>query len=188
MAKIEHCAVLAAVAWSGVAAAQDVPASTPQAPPGEERKGFIVGFSLGGGFAQSSIEAADDFGGFAFQFHLGGMITHRAALVMDVSSLRRTVFSDRAVAIQSTLFAGQIWPLEQLWVKAGVGLAFLSYIDQWDDYVVDEGVGASIGVAVGYEIFQMRSMVIDLQARWTGSFYDNLTVNGISLLAGISWY
>src|SRR5688572_5294760 len=135
MARIAYCAALAVIGWTGLAAAQTMPASTPA--PAEEREGFVIGFGLGGGFAQSSLEAADDFGGFAFEFHLGGMLGRSVALQMDVSSLRRTVFSDRAVAIQSTLFAGQVWPARKLWLKAGAGLAFLSHAEEWDDYVID---------------------------------------------------
>ena len=207
MSKLAYTVALTALGWTGIAAAQSVPPAEPvpltpvpepelspyppPAPPATPpftRGGFILGFGLGGGLALSSYEGADDFGGFAWEFHLGGMIQPTLAVVIDFSSLTRWIGYDQSVAVQATMFDLQFWPAGKLWLKAGGGFGFLSYASSWDGYIIDSGVGGTVGVAVGFELLQKRNMAIDLQARYTGSFFEDLTVTGFSLMVGASWY
>src|SRR5215831_15924137 len=113
MPKVCSCILLAIIGWADVALAQTppstpppltpVPEPAPAAPgstpvsvypvsptpmppprkPGIDRRGLVVGFAAGGGWAGSSFNGANDFGGFGWEFHLGGMVHPIAALEIE---------------------------------------------------------------------------------------------------------
>ena len=164
------------------------PVSSAPSPLGMERRGFVIGLAFGGGVAISSFNGANSYWGFGFEFMLGGMLTPNLAVVFDTSSLTRWIGYDQRLSVDTTMFALQYWAAPKIWVKVGGGFGFLAHANTWDAYVINSGVGGAIGAAIGYEVAQRRNFAVDVQFRYTGDFFEDLTVTGLSLLIGVNWY
>jgi hypothetical protein len=216
MSKVVCMGVLATIGWTSTAAAQGTPQPLqpvpepptlspvpppPPPPPGGmyspppvparppfERRGFVVGFAVGGGYEWSSFDGANAFGGLAFEFHLGGMLTPMLAAMVDFGTISRWIgYSDR-LSVNSTMFALQFWPHKQVWLKLGGGIGYLAHANTWDGYLITSGVGGMLGGAVGVELLQQRNFAVDLQVRYTADFFENLTASGVAFMLGVSWY
>lgn len=164
------------------------------------REGFTIGFGLGFGGMSSDSNVTDcsncDYepAAVGLDFHLGGMVNHRLALMGEYWGTFQSVEqSGRTVLGQSMLlFAAQYWVTPQLWIKGGIGIAQLSesYDDgfEGDTLEIDDG-GAMMG-ALGYEILSSDRFSLDLQGRLGSASYDgigdNITAGTISL--GVNWY
>jgi hypothetical protein len=145
----------------------------------------------------SAITSCDncDFNPIAgeFDFHLGGMLTHRFGLMAEAQFNAQTIHSnfvngDTTVVHSALMLAGQFWLLPQLWIKGGVGLANLR-ID--DDFFTDDlGNGVALMGAIGVELFSARNFAIELQGRIiSGTFNsanDHVTSGTIGV--GLNWY
>lgn len=215
--KRSHLVAFAAVLLAPAAAAAQPGYGPPPPPPPQgyysqpttvpggfhDRAGrMALGFSLGlGGLnvGDSPVECATcDYDPIAgeFDFHIGGMLSPRFALLFEVQGNAQTIAENAYGAtslVQATaMVAGQYWLTPQLWIKGGLGGASLSqsYDDGYtsDSENIDEGV-AVMG-AIGYELLSARNFSIDLQGRIISGSYDNLgqDVNAGSIGVGFNWF
>lgn len=218
MKRIHLVAFAAVLAAPAVAAAQPGhgrPTSPPppqqgyysQAPgiPGgfHDRAGrMALGFSFGLGGMTANDEsigcAGCDYDPIAveFDFHIGGMLSPRLALLFEVQANVQTV-AENAYYVETLgsgagMIAAQYWLTPQLWLKGGLGFASLS-VSRDDGYVTEssdsvEG-GAAMG-AVGYELLSARTFSIDLQGRLITASYDDIDANITSGTVGVgfNWF
>ena len=163
---------------------------------------MTLGVSLGLGGMQ--IGGADvncsgcDYDPIAFEFdaHIGGMISPRLAIMFEAQANAQTVeenqFAAKSLVQGAAMIAAQYWVTPQLWVKAGIGGAQLSYsYDDGGQTSQGESLakgGAAMG-AVGYEILSARAFSIDAQARlMVGSYDGGQDLKSGSLGVGVNWY
>jgi hypothetical protein len=179
--------------------------SQPTTVPGgfHDRAGrMALGFSLGLGGMQVGDDDVTcvncDYDPIAgeFDFHIGGMLSPRFALLFEVQGNAQTVaenFYGATSLVQATaMVAGQYWLTPQLWIKGGIGGASLSY--SYDDGYesqsenIDEGMALMGGV--GYELLSARNFSIDLQGRLVSGSYESFDQNVTSGTVGVgfNWY
>lgn len=168
-----------------------------------ERGGRLtLGFSLGLGGMKIGDEkvncASCDYDPVAgeFDFHIGGMLNERLAILFEAQGNAQTVAENSNGATSlvqaSAMVAIQYWLTPQLWIKGGLGGANLGY--SYDDGYnnpesksVAEG-GAAMG-AVGYELLSAPRFSIDAQLRMiVGSYDDGQDVSAGSIGVGFNWY
>lgn len=219
MKRIHLVAFAAVLAAPAVAAAQPGygPTSAPPPPPPQgyysqpagipggfhDRAGrMALGFSFGLGGMKANDEAIScagcDYDPIAgeFDFHIGGMLSPRFALLFEVQANVQTV-ADNAYYVETLgsaagMVAAQYWLTPQLWLKGGLGFASLSvsrddgYETQSSDSV--EG-GAAMG-AIGYELLSARTFSIDLQGRLITASYEDIDANITSgtIGVGFNWF
>ncbi len=163
---------------------------------------MALGFSVGLGGMQVGDDdvtcASCDYEPIAgeFDFHIGGMLSPRFALLFEVQGNAQTVEENNYGAtslVQATaMVAGQYWLTPQLWVKGGIGAASLSY--SYDDGYeaqsenIDEGMAIMGGV--GYEVLSARNFSIDLQGRLVSGSYESFdqSVTAGTVGVGFNWY
>jgi hypothetical protein len=147
----------------------------------------VVGFGLGGG----SINAADDsFGGFAFNFEIGGVINQQLAVVFDYSSIAHRV-NQFADTLNHSIWAGaaQVFFLRFLWAKAGLGLGRLSVSDAYGTEFLGSRISVAMLAAVGAEVLQTTGgFALDIQLRVAGASYGDAAVANTSLMVGFNFY
>jgi len=217
--KRTHLAILAAVLFPAVAAAQPgAPAPAPPPPPPpqgyyaqppgvpggfHDRTGrMAIGFSVGLG----SLKIGDDqvtcpscnYDPIAaeFDFHIGGMLSPRLALLFEVQGNAQTIddngYGATSLVNAAAMVAGQYWLTPQLWIKGGLGAASLSY--SYDDGYVSASdeidKGAAIMAGIGYELLSARNFSIDLQGRIMSAQYDSFdqNVTSGSVGVGFNWF
>ncbi len=163
---------------------------------------MALGFSLGLGGMQVGDDDVTcpscDYDPIAgeFDFHIGGMLSPRFALLFEVQGNAQTVAENGYGAtslVQATaMVAGQYWLTPQLWVKGGIGAASLSY--SYDDGYTSDSENIDEGMAimggVGYEVLSARTFSIDLQGRLVSGSYDSFDQNVTSgtIGVGFNWY
>lgn len=179
------------------------PPPPPSAGPGFfYRKGFTLGFGFGlGGMATDTgaIECIDcdyDPVAGAFDFHVGGMLNPRLALLFEywgtgkqLDAIGTTMFFQHLVMV-----AAQYWVSPRLWLKGGLGFSHLSW--QYDDGYVreDEPVadGGALMGALGYEIVTGHKFALDVQLRLGAGTYEGLAIGDQIQVAtvglGVNWY
>ena len=200
-------AILALVLIPGLAAAQGYSGrggyyNQPNQIPGgfHDRTGRLAwGGSLGiGGMHDngSGISSCDNCASAPAgegDFHIGGMLGPRFALLFEGQVNLRTIHSDfyngdTVLSQGAAMIAAQYWLTPQLWIKGGVGLAQLQADSTYVTY--DYGSGAAIMGAVGFELLSARMFAVDLQGRIIEGAYnsgnDNVTSGTIGV--GLNWY
>jgi hypothetical protein len=214
--KRSHLVAFAAVLLApAVAAAQPGYRPAPPPPPAgyysqptaveggfHDRQGrMALGFSLGlGGMkvGDQDVQCSNcDYSPVAgeFDFHIGGMLSPRFALLFEVQGNAKTVeenyYGATSLVQAAAMVAGQYWLTPQLWVKGGIGATSLSY--SYDDgYAsdsedIDEGMALMGGI--GYEVLSARNFSIDLEGRLIQGTYDNTPdVTSGSVGVGFNWY
>lgn len=214
--KRSHLVAFAAVLLAPAAAAAQPGYGAPPPPPGgyysqptqvaggfHDRTGrMALGFSLGlGGMNVGGEDLAcpscdyDPIAG-EFDFHIGGMLSPRFALLFEVQGNAQTVeenlYGATSLVQATAMIAGQYWLTPQLWVKGGIGGASLSrsYDDGYssESENVDEGMALMGGV--GYEVLSARNFSIDLQGRLISGSYESFDQNVTSGTVGVgfNWY
>jgi hypothetical protein len=125
--------------------------------------------------------------------HIGGMLSPRFGLMLELQGNARTVHSDLlngdTILSQTTaMVAAQYWVTPQLWVKGGLGIAQLQADDQYVTY--DYGSGGAIMGGIGFELLSSRFFSIDLQGRIIEGAYnsgdDHVTSGTVGV--GVNWY
>jgi hypothetical protein len=154
------------------------------------REGLYFGFGLGGGsFNVGACEACDKFNGPAVDFHVGGMLTPRWGLVLDLSGVADRLPGDRMLVHSLSTLGLQYWPASRLWLKAGLGLGRLAEVDDQGKKTTNRESGGAFMLAAGLELIQSRSFVLDVQLRGAAVDYDrNETVSTGALMLGINFY
>jgi hypothetical protein len=215
--KRSHLVAFAAVLLAPAAAAAQPGYGPPPPPPGggyysqpttvpggfHDRAGrMAIGFSLGLGgmnIGDDDVTCGNcDYDPIAgeFDFHIGGMLSPRFALLFEVQGNAQTVeenlYGATSLVQATAMVAGQYWLTPQLWLKGGIGAASLSY--SYDDGYesqsenIDEGMALMGGV--GYELLSARTFSIDLQGRLISGSYDSFEQNVTAGTVGVgfNWF
>ncbi|MCG8422295.1 MAG: hypothetical protein MJE77_30605 [Proteobacteria bacterium] len=172
------------------------------------RRGLIIGFGFGVGDMAGEdgpIECAnceyDPFAG-AIDFHIGGMINPRLAVMLEASLAGKSLDEAGDVTLMQYMgFAAvQLWVTQRLWIKGGIGWAGMTQtFDNGFEVREDEiGDGGALMGALGVEIVSGRRFALDLQLRlanvqlaregseYNGVFGDAVQTGLLSL--GFNWY
>ena len=153
-----------------------------------ERRGFMVGFSVGGG----TTFCFDDCGWHGtglLEWHLGGMVNERTSVQYEGTGAAFYTDDDQQWVWQLNSVAAQFWTGRRSWLKVGGGLALLT-CEFCDDYEV----GPGFLVASGFEMVQKRKFVLDLQSRYTFSHFSDefsdssLNLSKLLFSLGFNWY
>jgi len=162
---------------------------------------LALGFSLGLGGMHDDGSAITSCANCDFQplagegdFHIGGMLSPRFALLFEAQGNIQTISSsglrgaDTTLSQGAAMVAAQVWLLPMLWIKGGLGFSHLQIDDQF--FTEDLGGGAALMGAIGFEILSAPNFALDLQGRIIEGTYnsgnDHLTSGTIGL--GINWY
>ncbi len=164
---------------------------------------MALGFSLGLGGMKANDSAIScsgcDYDPLAgeFDFHIGGMLSPRFALLFEIQGNAQTIaenayYADTLVSA-AAMIAGQYWVHPQVWVKGGIGAASLavSRDDGYDEPLNSESEeGMAVMGAVGFEVFSAKNFAIDLQGRVISASYDGIGENITSGTVGVgfNWY
>jgi hypothetical protein len=149
----------------------------------------MIGFGLGGGRAGAPDYGA---GAFGWEFHVGGMLTPKLALLFDLSGMNgRLPNQDRNVDHTLAAFAAQYFLGTRVWGKAGVGFHTL-FEGEGDAESNPNGyqdTGAGFLLALGAEPLQTTGgFALDLQLRLVGAQHAGDTITSVALLLGFNWY
>jgi hypothetical protein len=160
------------------------------------RLAFGFGVGLGGMHdATGSIPCSGcDFNPLAFEgdFHIGGMLSPRFALLFEAQVNSQQVSNNRFngdefLSQGAAMIAGQFWLIPQLWIKGGIGFANLQVDDAF--FTTDFGNGGAVMGAIGVELLSARNFAIDLQGRIIEGLYsDNYHVTSGTVGIGVDWY
>jgi hypothetical protein len=165
----------------------------PPPPPrrmGMYRDGLVIGFAVGGGDISASNCPACG-GGFAGEFHIGGMLNPRLALMADFWGIAHS-YDDGAGGATLTnsmvTAAIQYWVADQVWLKGGIGGARITLSDaNGNAYGSSEGALALLGAA-GVEVLQVGNFALDLQFRLGYGAYSGGGATNVAFLVGFNWY
>jgi hypothetical protein len=160
------------------------------------RLAFGFGVGLGGMHDDTGSIGCNscDFNPLAFEgdFHIGGMLSPRFALLFEAQVNSQLVDSDRFNGDQfltqgAAMIAGQFWLIPQLWIKGGIGFANLQVDDAF--FTTDVGNGGALMGAIGIELLSARNFALDLQGRVVEGLYsDDYHVTSGTIGIGIDWY
>lgn len=162
-----------------IGAAATAQAQTAAQPPSTERKGFLIGFSMGAGTA--ACESCDTKQGVAIGFHIGGLLTERVALLFDFGAV---AFEDRGHSYQHGVggLAAQYFVNRRVWLKGGVGLAQFSI----DDSLGPRRLGGFVGA--GVDLVQRGRFALDVNGRLAVGRHPGGIVRNTSAQIGFTWY
>jgi hypothetical protein len=214
MKPIKLIVVLALIVVPGLASAQGYygggPGYGPPPLPGgfHDRQGRLaIGGSLGLGYMNANSQAVTCQGCSSTpvtgegDIHIGGFIGPRLALLFEGQVNVQQVALDPAndATLSQTLLLGavQYWITPQLWIKGGIGLAYLNYNDNVAGTSTQSDGGLGLMGGLGYELLSARNFALDLQGRLTEGSYsttdaagnsqrDNITSGTIGV--GLNWY
>jgi hypothetical protein len=160
---------------------------------------FGVGIGLGGMHDDgSAITSCDNcnFNPLAVEgdLHIGGMLSPRFALMLELQGNIQTIHSDRfngdtTLSQGAAMFAAQAWLLPVLWIKGGLGFASLRADDAF--FTTDLGNGVAVMGAIGLELLSARNFAFELQGRLIEGIYNNGfddRVTSATVGIGINWY
>jgi hypothetical protein len=163
-------------------------------PPPAYRSGFVIGGAIGvGGISSNDCPACG--GGFAWEGHIGGLLTPEFALMADFSGVVRA-YDDtlgNTQTLSNSLFAvaAQYWLLPRLWIKGGIGDAHIDLTTtDYNGFVYGSGSEDALGflVAGGVELISARTFALDLQLRFMHGNYSGEGASNLGLLVGLNWY
>jgi hypothetical protein len=204
MKPIKSILVLALLVAPGLASAQGYYGGGGPAPiPGgfHNRMGRLAygfSFGLGGMHDDGGSITCDncDYNPIALEgsFHIGGMVSPRFALLGEfqgnVQTLHADLYGDTELVQTALMIAGQFWITPQLWVKGGLGIAYLDVQDNFSGTYSPQDTGLALLGAVGFELLSARFFSVDLQGRLIEGNYhgidDHVTSGTIGV--GLNWY
>lgn len=176
----------------------------PQPIPGgfHNREGRLAwGFGFGLGYMNDNGSAVTCQGcdaqpvTAAFDFHIGGMVSPRLAILFELQANGQQIALDPTtdVTLVQTLAMGavQYWVTPQFWVKGGIGVANLQENDNVNGVTyTPPSDGLALLGAAGFELMSARFFALDLQGRLSSGSYngtgDHITSGTIGL--GLNWY
>ena len=180
------------------------PPPPPPPPRGVYRSGLIFGGSIGlGGFWYSQCN--DICGGAgAIEGHIGGMVAPRLAIMGDFwegfHPFSSGGFSGTTYQGIYTL-AAQFWLSDNLWIKGGLGLGYLTVSSDigyyYNGYTYSTSVSDSafaFMLAAGIELYQAYNYALDLQLRYGNAVYTGAGLdsagdtNMVTVMIGFNWY
>jgi hypothetical protein len=125
--------------------------------------------------------------------HIGGMLTPRFGLMLELQGNLQTVHSDfrngdTTLSQAAEMVAAQVWLIPVLWLKGGVGFSQLQEDNAF--FTSDLGSGIAVMGAIGIELLSARNFALELQGRIIEGTYnsgnDHVTSGTIGL--GLNWY
>lgn len=158
-----------------------------------ERKGFFAAVAIGYGTVHSDAlrtptpaaaylfcETCRAASGLAGGLTIGWGLTEKVAIVLDWSEVSPgTLFASDIYSV-----SGQYWPGSRLWIKGGVGTAWLQDGYGWSNRTY----GLGILTAAGVELVRRERLVIDLQGRFTSAKIAGFRHTDISAVVGFNLY
>jgi hypothetical protein len=126
-------------------------------------------------------------------FHIGGVVSPRLALMLELQGNLQTIHSDfrnsdTTLSQGAAMFAAQVWLLPVLWLKGGLGFSHVQLDNEF--FTADLGSGFAGMAAIGVELMSARNFALELQGRVIEGTYnggdDHLTSGTIGI--GINWY
>jgi hypothetical protein len=146
-----------------------------------ERKGFLIGFSLGGG----TLNSGDSWGAGAIAFYLGGSVSKNAALAVDFVGVLANESSATLMSSQTALVL-QYWVSPRVWIGGGPGYGQngidIDNVQHWGSAhfaVVLEG---------GVEVWQRGHFALDLRGRYGRTFTEPQATSHVVASVGFTWY
>lgn len=186
---------------SGVSFAQETTApqeTVTAAQPTQEknsRKGFLIGFGLGGGYTR--LDAADESenrGSFLFNFKIGGGLSEKVTLFAESFSS----FSSKDqidVKTYSTLLSAQYFINDALFVQPGIGISTTEVsADAFGSTIsVESDIGFAANATVGYELRMNKAFALAPQVSFNYNQVnadngDGGNVFNVGALVGLTWY
>jgi hypothetical protein len=164
----------------------------PPPPRGFYRSGLLLGFGLGGG-SISAEACAVCGGGFSGEFHIGGMVNPRLALMGDfwgVFHAWNLAGYSGTTAHSISSFALQYWVTPIVWLKGGMGIGRMQLIDESSGGVTfGDETGLALMGGAGVEVVQVANFALDLHLRLGHGFYSGGgDVNTVAFMVGLNWY
>jgi hypothetical protein len=175
------------------------PPPPPPPPRGVYRSGLVWGFSLGAG-GLSMPDCGQVCGAVGMgEFHLGGMIAPRLALMGDFWEAARYYSGDPNVGsgeIYNGIYTAalQFWLNDIIWAKGGIGFGRVQISSDYDYAVFDDETGFAFMLAAGVEIVQAYNFALDLQVRYGNVVYGSRSSGGdgdanqFGFMVGFNWY
>ena len=163
-----------------------------------ERKGFVIGFGIGGGVvsvSDSDQEVPFDkaHGGISFpNLKFGWMLNDRLALLATTTGMIYE-FEEKDRTFDALIPSVQYWVGDRWWINGGIGLAVdgpALYEKQKDN---DWNFGVAVGAGTGYELVQKKKYALDLQTRiqlGSVSLEQGGRRDGVTFTVGLgfNWY
>ncbi|MFO0748309.1 MAG: hypothetical protein U1F43_22000 [Myxococcota bacterium] len=155
------------------------------------RVGATFGLGLGGGTLSCSNGCEDLNGAGSFDIHLGGMLGPNVAFIGEVWWMYHTA---NHLTVDQGLITGALrfWPVSQLWLQGGLGIAQAGYTYDGTALSIEdhsEWVPA-FTVALGVEPIASDTFALDIALRYGTGFYsdgDN-RIHSLALTVGVSFY
>lgn len=165
-----------------------------------ERKGFVIGFGIGGGI----ISVSDSYqetpfdkasGGLSLpNLKIGFMLSEKTALLATFPGMIYE-YDGKDRSFEAFLPSLQYWVQDRWWVNGGVGLAmdFPAFYEVDDFKDEDFNFGCAVAVSTGYEIVQTKKFALDIQSRLhLGRVYleNDAHRDGVAFEIGLgfNWY
>jgi hypothetical protein len=159
----------------------------PPQPRGFYRQGFLVGFGVGGG-AITADNCGTCGGAGGLEFHLGGMLTPRLALMFELWGLAHPLGD--GYSLTNSIYTGslQFWATPVLWLKGGIGGGTIRISDNYNGLSYEPESALAVSGAVGYEVLHSYNFALDLQFRLAHAAYEGGGANNIAFMVGFNWY
>ena len=154
------------------------------------RRGWNVGVGLGGGEISCSGPGCDDVTeAGSLNLQVGTMLRPRLRAVLDLWGMAH---KEEDFTVNQTLLTGglQIWVINRLWLRGGVGIATAGFNYDGDLADTDDERHSTVGLAggIGFEILSRRSFALDLELRGGTGFYDDKRAHNGAFNIGVTWY
>jgi hypothetical protein len=166
------------------------PPPPPPPPRGMYRDGLVLG--LAGGFGGISASNCGDVCGAAgaFEFHIGGMLNPRTALMGDIWFNAHGIPNSDGTTVHTIYtVAAQYWATDKLWLKGGIGGGNMRITSSTANFDYTSESGLALMGAVGFEVLQVSSFALDLQFRVGHGFYSQGgDVNNFAFMIGANFY
>ena len=125
----------------------------------------------------------------SLNLQVGTMLRPRLRAVLDLWGMAH---KEEDFAVNQTLLTAglQIWVINRLWLRGGVGIATAGFNYDGDLADTDDERHSTVGLAggIGFEILSRRSFALDLELRGGTGFYDDKRAHNGAFNIGVTWY
>lgn len=156
-----------------------------------DRRGMLVGGSIGAGNASFSEGESDSELGLNLRGRIGGGASQNATFYAELS-LWNGLDDDLKKPAMRTIGAGiggQFFIAEGFYLKGMAGLASLSFDDPEGPFEApDSETGLYFGGGAGFEFFAYNPVAFGLEAEWQRQMYDDGDLDLISVNVVVTRY
>ncbi|MDF1695780.1 MAG: hypothetical protein P1U56_08120 [Saprospiraceae bacterium] len=135
-----------------------------------ERKGFVIGFNVGGGVSSISdshgeVPFDEVQGGISLpNLKIGWMLNERAALLASFPGILYEE-EDKDRSFDAIIPSLQYWLIDNWWINGGVGLAMdIPALYESDLENKDWHFGGAISIGTGIELIQKKNFSLDISS------------------------